>query len=55
MRDFSGGKAIVNPSSKLSYTITIPAGVYTDVYGQAVAGNVTLGVHSGLVLVNIAH
>ncbi len=55
MRDFSNGKALVNPSSTSLYTVTIPAGVYTDVYGQPLAGNITLGIHSGLVLLNIAH
>jgi hypothetical protein len=54
MRDFSNGKTLLNPSSKHAYTVTIPAGTYTDAYGNPVAGHVTLGIHSGLVLLSIA-
>ncbi len=54
MRDFSNGKTLVNPSSKHTHTVNIPAGTYTDVYGNPVAGNITLNIHSGLVLLDTA-
>jgi hypothetical protein len=49
MRDFTNGKAIVNPSSSQSYTIALPQGTYNDLYGNAV-NSVTLAPVSGIVL-----
>jgi hypothetical protein len=42
--------AVVNPSSSKSAQYTLPAGTYTDLYGKAVSGSVTLAPHSGIVL-----
>jgi hypothetical protein len=49
MRDFSNGKAIVNPSSNESFTISLPPGIYQDLYGINV-DTITLEPHSGIVL-----
>ncbi|HZS90383.1 MAG TPA: putative glycoside hydrolase [Chloroflexota bacterium] len=49
MRDFSNGKAIVNPSSRATYSISLPANTYKDLYGNAM-NSVTLGPASGIVL-----
>jgi hypothetical protein len=49
MRDFTNGKAIVNPSSTQTFLITLPAGAYKDCYGKSVP-SVTLGIHSAIVL-----
>jgi len=49
MRDFTNGKAIVNPSTNVTYTVSLPANAYKDLYGHAV-GVVTLGPESGIVL-----
>lgn len=49
MRDFTNGKAIVNPSSTQSYTVTLPSGVYKDLYGNS-QNSITLGPRSGIVL-----
>jgi Hypothetical glycosyl hydrolase family 15 len=54
MRDFSNGKTLLNPSSKKRFTVNIPAGTYKDVNGNPLGGNVTLGIHSGLVLLNVS-
>jgi hypothetical protein len=47
-RDFSHGKALVNPSSSQTYTVTLSGG-YLDLYGNAVT-SVTLTPASGIVL-----
>ena len=52
MRDYSNGLAIVNPSLDQSYTVTLPANTYTDLYGHLVA-TVTMQPYSGLVLVKV--
>ena len=49
MRDFSNGKAIVNPSSTQSYTVNLPANTYKDLYGNS-KSSITLGAASGIVL-----
>jgi hypothetical protein len=50
MRDFSNGKAIVNPSSfNQKFTILLPSGVYQDLYGNKIDG-LTLDAQSGIVL-----
>jgi len=49
MRDFSNGKAIVNPSSTQSFTVNLPSNTYQDLYGNTKT-SVTLGVYSGIVL-----
>jgi hypothetical protein len=49
MRDYTGGLALVNPSPGTAYTITLPAGKYVDLYGNAIT-TYTMGAHSGLVL-----
>jgi hypothetical protein len=50
-RLFAHGRAIVNPSSTATVTFTLPTGTtYKDLYGAAVSGSVTLGPHSGIVL-----
>jgi len=51
MRDFSGGKALVNPSSTKTYTIGLPGGAYEDLYGNMM-NSVTLSPASGIVLLN---
>lgn len=51
MRDFSNGKAIVNPSSTQSYSVSFTRS-YQDVYGNSVGSGVTMDPHSGLVLLN---
>ena len=53
MRDFTNGKAMVNPSSTQTYTVTLPANTFQDLYGNAV-NSVTLGIHSGIVLLDSA-
>jgi hypothetical protein len=49
MRDFSNGKAIVNPSSDQSFAISLPTGVYQDLYNNNLDA-VILEPHSGIVL-----
>lgn len=49
MRDFTAGLAIVNPSNTTSYTVSLTAGKYKDLYGNPVT-TTTLAPHSGLVL-----
>jgi hypothetical protein len=50
MRDFSNGKAIVNPSSfNQKFTILLSSGVYQDLYGNKIDG-LTLDAQSGIVL-----
>ena len=52
MRDYSNGLALVNPSLDQSYTVTLPANTYADLYGNAV-NTVTMEPYSGLVLVKV--
>jgi hypothetical protein len=50
MRDFSNGLAIVNPSSsKQTFNIILPSGVYQDLYGNY-PNLLALGPQSGIVL-----
>jgi hypothetical protein len=49
MRDFTNGLAIVNPSSVGSFTITLPAGTFQDLYGED-AEVLLLEPHHGIVL-----
>lgn len=49
MRDYTNGRAVVNPDSANAYTVTFPAGTYTDLYGNAIT-SVTMPAISGLVL-----
>ncbi|HWP61512.1 MAG TPA: putative glycoside hydrolase [Candidatus Paceibacterota bacterium] len=50
MRDFTTGKAIVNPDPSATRTIPIPPG-YTDLYGNAVPTTITLPPQSADVIV----
>jgi hypothetical protein len=50
VREFKTGIAVVNPSTS-SVTYTVPAGSFVDETGQAVTGSLSLGAHSGAVLV----
>ncbi len=49
MRAYSNGLAIVNPSLKQSYTVTLPANTYKDLHGHYIT-TVTMQPYSGLVL-----
>ncbi|MEV4395873.1 putative glycoside hydrolase [Nonomuraea sp. NPDC049607] len=49
-RDYQLGKALVNPSSTQSATVTLPPGTWTDSHGVAHTGQVTLIPNSGLIL-----
>lgn len=51
MRDFSNGKAIVNPSASQSFLVPLPTNSYTDLYGNNPGGTVTIPPDSGIVLV----
>ena len=51
MRDFTNGKAIVNPSSNQSFTITLPVNTYKDLYGNLI-NSITLPAISGIVLLD---
>ncbi|MBE3561275.1 MAG: hypothetical protein IMW89_18955 [Ktedonobacteraceae bacterium] len=48
-RKYSKGLAIVNPSANDSFTVNL-SGNYVDLYGKAVGKNLSLGAHSGIVL-----
>ena len=52
MRDYSNGLTIVNPSFDQSYTVTLPAHTYKDLYGHLIT-TVTMHPYSGLVLVKV--
>ena len=52
MRDYSNGLAIVNPSLDHTYTVTLPAKTYKDLYGHAIT-TVKMQPYSGLVLVRV--
>jgi hypothetical protein len=49
MRDFSNGLVIVNPYARQSFTISLPAGIYQDLYGTFLDA-ITLEPQSGIVL-----
>jgi hypothetical protein len=49
MRDFSNGKAIVNPTRDKTVTLTFPGSVYQDLYGKYLE-TITLKPLSGIVL-----
>jgi hypothetical protein len=51
LRDYSNGLALVNPSLTQSYTVTLPANTYNDLYGHPMT-TVTMQPYSGLVLLN---
>jgi hypothetical protein len=50
VRTFATGLAVTNIESSNTYQYTLPAGTYTDLYGNAVSGTITLAPHSGIVL-----
>jgi hypothetical protein len=50
MRDYSTGLTVVNPSNTAAHTVTLPPGIYQDLYGHQVNTH-RLPPHSGLVLV----
>ncbi len=50
MRDYSHGKAIVNPSSSHTSVISLLPNRYKDLYGNVIQGSITLQPHSGMVL-----
>ncbi len=52
MRDYSNGLAIVNPDPDNSYTITVPANTYEDLYGNIVGPNIVISRQSGIVLLD---
>jgi len=52
MRTYSTGLAIVNPSPDQTYTVTLPAKTYKDLYGHVIR-TVTMQPYSGLVLVKM--
>jgi hypothetical protein len=49
MRHFTNGLALVNPSGSASYSVTL-SGVYHDLYGHALSGQVSLPPAAGQVL-----
>jgi len=49
MRDYSNGKAIVNPSSSQAFSVTLPANTYKNIYRNDL-NSVSLGAHSAIVL-----
>ena len=53
MRDFSSGLAIVNPSSRQSFVVSLPPGIYIDLYGNLV-DEIPLEPLSGIVLLRKA-
>jgi hypothetical protein len=50
VREFKTGIAVVNPSTAAA-TYPVPAGSFVDEKGQTVTGSVSLGAHSGALLV----
>jgi len=50
-RVFTNGIVFANPSSTVSYTVTLPAGSYNDLYGSAQGATIALGTTAGAVLV----
>ncbi len=53
MRDYSYGKAVVNPSSSQTLRVTLPPNTFENVYGNPIQV-VSLSPHSGIVLLTIA-
>lgn len=53
MRDFSNGKAIVNPSSSKTATVSVPLNTYIDLYGHIITKPILLAAQSGIVLLNL--
>jgi hypothetical protein len=51
-RDFTNGLVFVNPSSTTSYTLTIPAYTYKNLYGNTQPATITLPPASAIVLVH---
>ena len=49
MRDFSNGLAIVNPASSQTFNISLPGGIYKNLYGKQI-NTLTLAPHTGIVL-----
>ena len=49
-RDFSNGLVFVNPSSTNTYTVTIPANTYRDLYGNGQGPTITLPPASAITL-----
>jgi hypothetical protein len=51
-RNYTGGVSIVNPSASRTYTVTLDTAVhsYVDLYGSAVARQITLPPETGMVL-----
>jgi hypothetical protein len=52
LRSYANGLVLVNPSSSQTFTVPLPADTYQDVYGNPIGTSVTLGIHSGLLLLN---
>jgi hypothetical protein len=52
-RDFTTGVVFVNPSSTTSYTVSIPANTYKNLYGAVQASSITLGAATATVLVHL--
>ena len=50
MRNYTGGLALVNPSSTATFTVNVLPDRYTDLYGNVVHSPVSLGPHTGAVL-----
>lgn len=54
-RQYSHGLSIVNPGSTLAYTVFLGSKeTYKDLYGLSMGQTVTLGPHTGLVLLNVS-
>ncbi len=51
-RNFTGGIAIVNPSSSQSHQVTAPGGSFVDIYGNPIQQTFTLAPHSAIILLN---
>jgi hypothetical protein len=49
MRDFTNGRAVVNPDLSTSHAVTFPTGKYKDLYGHNIT-RYSMPAHSGLVL-----
>lgn len=52
MRDYSNGRAIVNPDPTNTYSVTLPSGVYKDLYGNQL-NSVSLASGTGIVLLKV--
>jgi PKD repeat protein/Cu/Ag efflux protein CusF len=50
MRDFTNGRAIVNPSATNSRTVTLPANTYMTLYSNTTINSITLPAASAVVL-----